>query len=152
MMDSNVAAILGMVLIVALVAGLLGWSVWLYFRRRQERIQAELEVRRRMIDKFASADELTAFLASEGGRSFLEDLSTGTANHADRILASVQRGAVLTLLGLGSWLLVAWNPQDLEAAGILGTLAVAVGLGYLVSAGASYRLSKRWGLLPPGNG
>lgn len=147
-MGDEMAPVIGVVSMVMIVALLLGWAVWLYSRRRQERMRAELEVRRRMLEKFGTAEELTAFLASEGGRKFLEDLSTEHASHADKILDSVKRGTILTLLGIGLWSLVAWEPNDLQPLGVFGTIAMTIGLGYLASAAVSYRFSKRWGLLP----
>ncbi len=148
-MNPHMASVLGPVLIVAVLALFMGWVVWLYSQRRKERGRAELEVRRRVLEKFASADEMTAFMATSGGRKFLEDLSTEHASHADKIMRSMQRGAILTLLGLGLWLLVAWNPRDLEPAGLFGTISLTIGLGYLASAAMAYRLSHQWGLLPP---
>lgn len=147
-MSSTEMAALAIVVSVVTTGAFLAWAVWLFSRSRRERIRSELEVRRRMLEKFGTGDELTAFLASEGGRKFLEDLSTEHATHADRILTSFKRGAILTLLGIGLWGLVAWNPRDLEALGVFGTLALAAGMGYLASAGLAYRFSKRWGLLP----
>lgn len=148
-MNSQTASVLGPVAIVTVLAIFMAWVVWLYSQRRKEKVRADLEVRRRMLEKFSTGEELGDFLASEGGRKFLEDLSTEHGSHAEKILKSLQRGAILTILGLGLWLLVAWNPRDLEPAGIFGTIALAIGLGYLASAGAAYRLSQRWGLLPP---
>lgn len=147
-MREDMAPVIGVVSIVMIVAALLAWTIWLYSRRRQERVRAELEIRRRMLEKFGSAEDLTSFLASEGGRKFLEDLSTEHASHADKILTSMKRAAILTLLGVGLWLLVAWQPRDLEPLGVFGTIALAVGLGYGASAAIAYRFSKRWGLLP----
>ena len=147
-MNEETAFVVGPVLIIAVLAVFMAWVVWLYSQRKKERARAELEVRRRVLEKFATGEELTAFLASGGGRKFLEDISTDHASQADRILKSLQRGAILTILGLGLWLLVAWNPRDMEAAGVFGTIALAVGLGYLASAGVAYNLSRRWGLLP----
>lgn len=146
-MSNDMAAVIGVTSIFLILASLSAWAVWLYSRRRQERVRAELEVRRRMLEKFGNGEELTAFLASEGGRKFLEDLSTEHASHADKILASVKRGTILTLLGIGLWLLVGWE-RDLEPLGVFGTISLAIGLGYLGSAAVSYRFSKRWGLLP----
>lgn len=147
-MNPDAASVVGPVMIVGVLAVFMAWVVWLYSQRRKERGRAELEVRRRVLEKFASAEEMTAFLATEGGRKFLDDLSTEHASHAERIMKSLQRGLVLTLLGLGLWLLVAWNPRDMEPAGVFGTIALTVGLGYIASAAVAYRLSHRWGLLP----
>lgn len=147
-MSSNETAMVAIVVMVVIAGVFLAWAVWLFARNHRERLRSELEVRRRMLEKFGTGDELRAFLSSEGGRKFLEDLSTEHASHADKILTSFKRGAILTLLGIGFWILVAWNPHDLEPLGIFGTLALAAGLGYLASAAVAYRFAKRWGLLP----
>lgn len=133
----------------AVVATLLGWTVWLYSRRKQERLRAELEVRRRMLEKFATAEDLSTFLETDTGRRFLESLSTEENAQTRKILGSLKAGAVLTTLGCGLWLLVAWEPNDLAPMGIPATIALAIGLGFLASAWASYRLSRAWGLIPP---
>lgn len=147
-MTGDMAAVISIVSFVIVAGAFLALAVWLFSRTRRERIRAELEVRRRMLEKFGTGDELTAFLTTEGGRKFLDDLSTEHASHAEKILTSFKRGAILSLLGIGMWALVAWNPRDLEPLGVVGTLALAAGLGYLASAGVAYRFAKRWGLLP----
>jgi len=131
------------------VFALAGWVAWLVARRRRERLEGQLDIQRRIVDRFATSSEFTEFATSEGGRRFVESLSTEHESHVERILGSVRKGVVLTTLGAGLWLLVAWNPRDFEAGGVFGTLALAAGIGYLVSARVSYRLSARWGLLPP---
>ena len=128
---------------------LVGWAIWLYARRKQERIRSELDIRRRMLDKFATGDELAAFLASDTGRQFVESLSTDQNAHARKILGSIKVGAVLTFLGAGLWMLVALDPDRVIPVGLFGTIALATGLGFLASAALSFRLSRDWGLLPP---
>lgn len=75
-----------------------------------------------------------------------------------RVLGSVQAGLILFLLGLGSLLIRATLPhaafssdvdlaQTAESFLIISMLLLALGAGFLVSAGASYWLSKSWGLL-----
>lgn len=141
--------------LLGLVSGvlvLLGWIAWLVGRRHRDRVQGQLEIQRRIVERFADAREFTEFATSEGGRRFVESLATEHESHVERILGSIRKGAVLTLVGIGLWLVVPWNPQDLEVAGVFGTIALAVGIGYLISAYVSYRLSKGWGLLPPESG
>lgn len=134
------------------VVGLAGWIAWLIARRGRHRVDGQLEIQRRIVERFADAREFTEFATSEGGRRFVESLATEHDSHVERILGSIRRGGVLATLGIGLWLLVAWNPRDLEVAGAFGTIALAAGIGYLGSAWVSYRLSNRWGLLPPEDG
>lgn len=65
-----------------------------------------------------------------------------------RILGSIQAGVIPTFGGLALFLvrsLVALEPADHFGLVFLGSLALAVGLGFLFSAGAAFWLSKNWG-------
>ena len=67
-----------------------------------------------------------------------------------RILGSIQAGVILTLGGLALYLVRNHVPGDSgEDFGLmfLGALGIAVGLGFLISAAASFWLSKSWGLI-----
>ena len=60
----------------------------------------------------------------------------------------MQAGIVLALAGLGlhlvsQWLLV---PDIAQPLFVVGVLALAVGIGFILSAGAAYVMSKRLGL------
>ncbi len=52
-------------------------------------------------------------------------------------------------MGIVGFCIVAYEPEDLIPLAVPSGIAFATGLGYLISAFASYRLSKQWGLLPP---
>ena len=62
----------------------------------------------------------------------------------------------MTLLGLATLSLgiiyPGHNPGGAHPAVVFGLLILAVGIGFLVSAGISYKLSKTWGLFPEANG
>ena len=64
-------------------------------------------------------------------------------------MGSLQKGIILTLLGFG-FLLLAFkfhrdDPGDVFM--VIGTVGLSLGIGFLLSAGASYRLSKSMGIL-----
>ena len=48
--------------------------VWLGTRRMQAQIQAQSELRKQLLDKFATAQELTTFLESGAGQQFLGEM------------------------------------------------------------------------------
>ena len=140
--------VLAVVIPIALLGLLLSWIAWLVSRRGQERLRGTLDLQRRLLEKFGTAAEFVEFAKSDNGRKFLETLSTEHATHAHWILGSIRKGAVLTLGGVGLCFLPALK-SEFEPAAFFGVIAVTTGIGYLISAWASYRLSKSWGLLPP---
>jgi hypothetical protein len=148
-MDNDMAAVFGTVGVASIVALLIGFSTWILSRRRHERTQAQFDIQRRMLEKFGSAGEFVAFLESGAGRKFLEAVSSESGTQANRIFGSIQKGAIFTLMGVVGFCVVALKPGDLVPLAVPSGIVLAIGLGYLVSAFASYRLSKQWGLLPP---
>ena len=126
---------------------MIGWIVWVNARRRQAKIQAQTELNNRLLEKFGSAAEFVDFLQTEEGRHFLGSLSMEGLSPAERILRSVRTGVILSVAGLGGLLLSRLSGLDQRAFIIIGITALALGIGFLVSAAVSYRLSKSWGLL-----
>lgn len=134
--------------VLSVIAALIGWIVWVVNRHARERLRGQLDLQRRMLEKFGSASELVTFTETESGRRFLENLSTEHGAHAQSIMGSIRKGAVLLLLGAGLCALPVIKPEY-EPAVIFGVVALTTGIGFLISAWASYRLSRSWGLLPP---
>ena len=65
----------------------------------------------------------------------------------ERILSSIQKGVTLTLFGLG-FLFLGWKYRfDGDVFNVIGVIGLSLGIGFLVSAGISYRLSKSLGLI-----
>jgi hypothetical protein len=118
-------------------------------RRWQRATRVQLDMQNKLIDRFQGSDELLAYLQSPTGRA-LADLQTPpiTAAAASRLMDaplgrifwSLQAGIVLAAAGIGLYLV----PSPLSAAGII---AGCVGVGFIVSAGASYLISHRLGIL-----
>jgi hypothetical protein len=100
-------------------------------------------LRRTLIEKFGSAQDLGTFLQSEGGRRFMEGLTQ--EGPLASVLGSVQKGIVLLLLGLGC--IGASAPTNFIAAMGVGMVLFAVGIGFLISAAVTYLLSRRLGLI-----
>lgn len=143
------------VMIVGTLSALVGWIVWVIstnLRRRQatERVAA---LHSKLLDQCANSNELLRYLESEQGRRFLESATIETSNPAARILGAVQAGAVLSVLGIAGLMV----RNDLtysdarETMIVFASGALAIGIGFLISAVASYVLSRSWGILRPGN-
>jgi hypothetical protein len=108
------------------------------------------------MDRMTSNEDLLAYIQSPAGRRFLE---SGPSPFDDglqsigaplaRILWSVQTGLVLGFGGLGLHYAVGRLESDSAAAQsllVVSILAVALGIGFILSAAAAYGFSQRLGL------
>jgi len=131
------------------------------FRRRQQ-IKVTTEFHGKLLDRIGSAKEFGEFLNTTGGARFLDSMTVEREGGGaqTRILRAVQGGFVFLALGIGLFVLIGTTdlgfsdfPGDVrrgdEEAGfaVMATIATSVGIGLLLSAFASYGLSKRLGLL-----
>lgn len=123
------------------------WVVFSTFRRMKvARIQAE--VHSKLIDKFASSQDFLTFLDSDSGKKLVASIGIEQPNRNpyNRILASIQAGVILVSVSI-AFLIIGVNFPDLaEGFKVVGALGLALGIGFLISAGISYRLSKNFGL------
>jgi hypothetical protein len=115
-----------------------------YLLHTSRRQQAQNDIRKVLIDRFGSAQDLGAFLQSEGGREFIAGLSSSEVGALSSVLASVQRGVILLLLGFGCAGAQVFISQVFLG---IGVVLMSAGIGFLVSAVVTYGLSKSWGLL-----
>lgn len=141
-MDITVAMIpivttITMAAMVAFIVGVAG-------RTKARRIEAMSSMQNRMLDKFGTAQEFVDFLQSPQGREFLGKTTEAQVHPAQRIMGSISKGIVLSLLGLGFIILSISVERGLVVPGVL---VLAIGLGFLVSAVVSLRLSRSWGLI-----
>jgi hypothetical protein len=139
--------------------GILLAMVWvirtlLESRRWNRSLKMHEDLHAKLIEKFASGQDFSAYMQSEAGRRLLEwtppalDASRGLPNAISRILWSLQAGVVLFVVGLG--LLVLRGHMEPGSAPVLlvfGTLGLTLGVGFILSALISYGLSKQLGLV-----
>ncbi len=117
--------------------------------RHRAHLRAQTEFHNRMVEKFSSAEEFTLFLKSEAGKSFFDNLTSEPATPLGKILSSIKTGTILTLLGVGFFILGMTSKTE-DAANILMivcTVTFMLGIGFLLSSAISYRLAKTWGLI-----
>ena len=122
------------------------------FRHRAS-LRAQTEFHNRMIEKFGSADDFSVFIKSEAGKSFFDNLTVEPAAPLTKILSSIKIGTILTLLGVGFFILSINSKTDdaANALFIICTVTFTVGIGFLVSSAISYRLAKTWGIISVAN-
>lgn len=150
---------------VGVVIILVSFMAGLYFivaagfsgRKAGALIRARADLQTKLLDRLGSGPEMVEFCQTEGGKQFMQALSlspldgptSSKGSLPDRILGSVQKGIILTLLGLG-FLILAWKYHRIDPAGdiclVIGVVGLALGIGFLLSAGTSYRLSRSLGI------
>jgi hypothetical protein len=139
----------------------LGALIWLIRQlsesRRWNRIfKLQSEVHGRLIDKFSTSQELAAYMETEAGKRFLEaapipvgfEQEKRVPNALARVLTPLQIGIVLVLLGLGCYLLRSASTDTNIPMLVLGTIVLMPGLGFIISAGVTWVLAGRLGLMP----
>lgn len=127
------------------------------YRRWHRTSKVHTEVHNKLLDRFTSNDDLMAYIQTPAGKRFLESApvsldepSRPVGAPLGRILLSIQVGIVLAAGAIG---LLYVSGRVLEEVAqpfyVLGVLALTVGVGFVVSAGASILLSRRLGLMNP---
>ncbi len=142
-------------LVFTTILGSLLWLVRLVAdNRRWSRIaKIQTDVHMKLLERMSSSQELLAYMDTEAGRRFLEstpfelERPQSAAFPYARILWSAQAGVVALILGLGLLWLPGRLPQASEGLLVFGALALALGIGLILSAGLAYLLSKSFGLL-----
>jgi hypothetical protein len=145
--------------VMAFVAIVLAWLTrtvlnhrrWLRLSRVQD------EVHNKLLDRFSGTGELLTYVQTTAGRRFLEAApidvepsGRAVAAPINRMLWSMQAGVVLAVGGLGfQYASGSTLPEVAQGLSLIGTLAVAFGVGFLISGVLSYLISKRLGLLEP---
>jgi hypothetical protein len=140
--------------------GTLAWLVRsaIDYRRWLRAMKIQTEAHTKIVDRLASNEDLLAYMQSSAGQRFLTSSSIAVPSMDqpaapmgapfNRILWSVQAGVVLTTAGAGLWL--AKNgilDEAAQAMQVVAILTMALGLGFVLSALASYGISRQLGLV-----
>lgn len=125
--------------------------------RRWGRIfKLQSEVHGKLIEKFTSNQELAAYMETEAGRKFLEaapipigiEQGRRMPSAVARVLLPLQAGIVMVLLGIGLLLLRHAGPDMDTPMLFFGTVVLMPGIGFIISAGVSWLLAAKLGLMP----
>lgn len=113
------------------------------------------EAHNRLLQRFESSQELLSYIESEPGRRFLESapltagLAPAQANAiAGRALFSLQTGIVIGLAGAALLSLRNSVEQGHDPMLVIGSVALAVGVGFVLSAAVSIVMGRHLGLIP----
>lgn len=130
--------------------------VFLENRRWNRIFKMQSDVHTKLIEKFTSNQELASYMETEAGRKFLEaapipvgfEQNQRMPSAVARVLTPVQTGIVMVLLGIGLLSLRHASPETDVPMLILGTVVLMPGIGFIISAGVSWLLASRLGLMP----
>lgn len=123
-------------------------------RRSSRFYKMQSDLHMRLIDKLGTNQELAAYFESEAGKRLFAsapaalELSRGPAvpNVVGRVLTPLQIGFVLTLLGAGL-LMLPRQGQEMTSL-VFGIVLLMPGIGFILSAVATWVLAHRLGLMP----
>jgi len=145
----------------AAFACFLGTLAWitrqLLENRRWSRIfKLQSEVHGKLIERFSSSQDIASYMETEAGKRFLEaapipigiEQDQRMPNAVARVLNPLQIGVVLVLLGIGFFLLRNLNADMHIPMLVVGTVALMPGIGFILSAGITWVLAGRLGLIP----
>lgn len=134
---------------------MVGWVIGICVSAMRHRVnvRTQTELHNRLLEKFDSASEFASYLQTEAGQRFFDSLISDRVTPMSKILGSIQNGTILSILGVGLLFLgMIYRASDEGVFTIFGVIALALGAGFLISAGISYRLSKAWGLFDAAGG
>ena len=151
----DTATLLGFIAFFATLLWLI--RILLENRRWTRLFRLQSEVHSKLIDRFASNQELLHYMETEPGKRFLEAAPIPVAFERDqrlpggltRVLAPLQIGIVLTLFGLGLLVLERRLPDISGPLLVFGMVALMSGLGFIISAIVTWQISERLGLMLP---
>ena len=142
--------------VLLLVTSVLVWLVRTVvdYRRWIRLTRVQTETHTKLLDRLTSQDDLLAYMQTPAGRRFLESApialdpaSRPLGAPLNRVLLSVQAGIVLALGGVGLLFISRRAIPEIEQGlSAIGTLALALGAGFIISAAIAYFLSNRLGL------
>jgi hypothetical protein len=114
-----------------------GFVMWARVQQNRNR----LELRKEVVAKFSSGQELSNFLASDAGKRLMRDTTGSRWASMNRVISLAVAG--LTALGAGCGFYFGSN--DTEAIGLF----IGVGIALLASSAIAFGLAKRLGLSRP---
>lgn len=130
----------------------IGWIAWIVLSsiRRYQIAKLQAGVQMRLLEKIDSSQSALAYVETEAGRQFLNSLAVEQAERTTpykNILSGVRLGIILIALGIALLILHEMDKSGPQANYFIGTIALTLGIGFEVAAGATYFLSRSFGLL-----
>jgi hypothetical protein len=121
------------------------WIVFVFISSMREKRKFELN--NKLIDRFSNMNELNNFLKSDSGSEFLKSLTIEGIAPKEKLLKSISTGIILGVLGIALFFVGKIFTAESRYFNAGAIIAIALGLGYLISTVVSVFLSKKWGII-----
>ena len=138
------------IIIVPFIFTTIGFIVWVLVAgwQRRQHIHVMTDFNNKLLDRMGSVKDFSEFLQTDGGAKFIDRVTAGGTRPEIRwnILRSLQTGLVLLALGVGL-IVLAWTLRsdfpygESNVFSVTGTIAFSLGIGFLLSAIAAYRVA-----------
>lgn len=141
------------ILMAVALPSMFAWFAWMIFStfRRYKIARLQADVQSKLLEKIGTGQDLLAYAQTDAGRQLLESLQVERVIPQapyTKIIWALQAGIVLFFFGGALlWLRGHTSVVNIDGFTILGALSIALGIGFGVSAAASYFLSRSFGLL-----
>ena len=127
-------------------------ATWIIFSTIRRYLVAKLQasLQAKLLDRLDSTEAIHALVSTEEGRKLISSLRLDQDDRGApfrSILLGAQASIVLSVLGLAFLLLHARKILPDDGAVVLGTVPLALGIGFGVAAAATYLMSRNFGLL-----
>jgi membrane protein implicated in regulation of membrane protease activity len=114
--------------------------VYFVTRARQRRVEVQVEMQSRLIDRFGTAPELVQFLHSDAGKQFVSGVSGAPdVLTRERIQGGFTRSIVLTMLGL-AFVFLSFFYEDNFA--VPAAIVFSLGIGFFLATLVTYKMSR----------
>ena len=114
-----------------------------------KRLKIRDEFQRKLLDKFASGEELAKYLGEgKGTKLFDSAMDEKISPTRDKIMSSLTKSVILACLGAGFFLVSnLYAVEESQAFGTMGIISVALGVGFGLATFISFTLSRKWGII-----
>ena len=110
--------------------------------KQRRKMKAQAELHGRLLDKFGSAQDVVAFLETPSGAHFVDSFASEQEEPASGVLRSTHRGIILVVVAIGCLGLTRVYGWDNNPLLVLGVILLCLGIGFLISAAVSRRLTR----------
>lgn len=117
--------------------------VYLVATARQRRVESQVQMQSKLIERFGSAPELVQFLHSPAGQQFVTGVQSATKVYTrERTISAFTRAIIMTALG-GAFVFIAAIERD-SGWIIPAAIVFSLGLGYVLAAWITWRLAVKF--------